>query len=330
MQSGFLLIQLIVGVAFLGLSQLIHAQCQQGCGGLDDSNTFLGDGALTGNTTGGGNTAIGLAALQFNTTGFYNTATGDEALFLNGIGTGNTANGTGALQLNQSGDNNTAIGFQALYGNTSGSSNIALGVDAGEKIVTGSNNIDIGNVGDLGESGAIRIGTMRAQTKTFIAGINGRTVPTGVPVIIDTTGHLGTTTSSARFKEAIEPMNKASEAILALHPVTFRYKKELDPVGVAQFGLVAEEVEKVNPDLVARDEQGKPYTVRYEAVSAMLLNEFLKEHKAFLQEHRTVQDLKAEVEQQREQIEALTAGLQKISAQIELSKTAPQTVLNNR
>src|SRR5205814_5445726 len=138
---------------------------------------------------------------------------------------------------------------------------------------------------NAGESNTIRIGKVGTQTTTFIAGISGATVPTGVAVIVDGNGHLGTTTSSVHFKEAIRPMDKASEAILALKPVTFRYKKDLDPDGIPQFGLVAEQVEKVNPDLVARDEQGKPYTVRYEAVNAMLLNEFLKEH-------QTVQDLK--------------------------------------
>jgi hypothetical protein len=148
-------------------------------------------------------------------------------------------------------------------------------------------------------------------------------VPAGVGVIIDTDGHLGTVVSSARLKEEIKPMDKASEAILALKPVTFHYKHELDPKGVPQFGLVAEEVEKVNTDLVARDEQGKPYTVRYEAVNAMLLNEFLKEH-------CRVQDLEANAVRQQRQIEALAAGLQKVSAQLEPSKSAPQTALNSQ
>ena len=143
-----------------------------------------------------------------------------------------------------------------------------------------------------------------------------------MPVIIDTDGHLGTTTSSARYKQNVQPMDKSSEAILALKPVTFRYKKELDPEGIPQFGLVAEQVEKVNPDLVARDEQGKPYTVRYEAVNAMLLNEFLKEH-------RKVQNLEAVVVQQQKQIESLARGLQSVSTQIEMSKDAPQVVVNN-
>ena len=160
------------------------------------------------------------------------------------------------------------------------------------------------------------------------------TVAGGIGVIIDSTGHLGTSTSSARYKDNIKPMDKASEAILALKPVTFHYKQELDPEGIPQFGLVAEQVEKVNPDLVARDADGKAYTVRYEAVNVMLLNEFLKEH-------RTVQELKkdfqATVADQQKEIQALTASLkeqasqiQKVSAQLEVSKPAPQTVLNNQ
>jgi hypothetical protein len=164
------------------------------------------------------------------------------------------------------------------------------------------------------EAKTIRIGTTGKQTNAYIAGISGATVGTGVTVIVDTNGHLGTMTSSARFKDEIKPMDKASEAILSLRPVTFHYKRDLDPEGIAQFGLVAEEVEKVNPDLVARDEQGKPYTVRYEAVNAMLLNEFLKARR--------------QIDAQQKQIEALTAGLQKVSAQVEASKPAPQVVNN--
>src|SRR5262249_45813332 len=148
----------------------------------------------------------------------------------------------------------------------------------------------------------IRIGTTGTQTATYIAGISGATVPTGVAVIVDTSGHLGTTTSSARFKEAIKPMANASEAILALRPVTFRYKHELDPNGIPQSGLVAEDVEKVNPDLVACDEQGKPYTVRYEAVNAMLLNEFLKEH-------RKVESLEKAMAKQQKENAAMRAML---------------------
>jgi hypothetical protein len=169
-------------------------------------------------------------------------------------------------------------------------------------------------------------------------------VARGVGVIIDTNGHLGTVVSSARFKDAIKPMDKASEAILALQPVTFRYKHELDPEGIPQFGLVAEEVEKVNPDLVARDDQGKAYTVRYEAVNAMLLNEFLKEHRKVEEQGRkeqeleaTIAQLKSAVAQQQEGMEVFTATLkeqasqiQKVSAQLEITKPAPQMVLNNQ
>src|SRR4029453_8103813 len=158
------------------------------------------------------------------------------------------------------------------------------------------------------------------QTGTYIAGI-GNAAVTGSPGVIGMGGRLGVTMSSAQFKEAIQPMDKASEAILALKPVTFHYKKEVDPDGIPQFGLVAEDVAKVNHDLVVRDGEGKVYTVRYEAVNAMLLNEFLKQH-------RKVQELEANAATQQKQIEALTAGLQKVSAQIELSKPAPQTALN--
>jgi len=175
-------------------------------------------------------------------------------------------------------------------------------------------------------------------------GISGATVAGGVGVIIDTNGHLGTVVSSERFKDNVQPMDKASEAILALEPVTFRYKHELDPDGIPQFGLVAEDVEKVNPDLVARDANGKAYTVRYEAVNAMLLNEFIKEHKAFIEEQRKVQEQSATIAQlksvvakqeataaqHQKQIETLTAGLQKVGAQLELSKSAPRTVQNSQ
>ena len=277
------------------------------------SNTATGSAALLNNTTGGSNTATGSAALLDNTTGNNNTATGHTALQSNS-GSYNTATGTGALLGNTTGNANTAIGNAALPGNTTGHNNIALGFGAGARLTTGNNNIDIGNQGVAGESNTIRIGTGGTHKRTAIAGISGGTVPGGVGVIIDGGGHLGTVTSSERFKDAVKPMDKVSEAILALKPVTFCYKHELDPDGIPQFGLVAEEVEKVNPALVARDEQGKPYTVRYEAVNAMLLNEFLKEHR--------------KVEQLEKQVEALTAGLQKVSAQLEASKPAPQVVNN--
>jgi len=304
-------------------------------------NVAVGGQALQSNTTGFQNTANGSGALFSNTTGFHNTADGFQALFSNTTGNHNTADGDFALHGNTSGNFNTANGAHTLVLNTTGNSNIALGFNAGDNLTVGNNNIDIGNVGIAAESNTIRIGAEGTQTNTFIAGISGVTVAGGVGVIIDTNGHLGTVASSERFKDEIKPMDKASEAILALKPVTFRYKKELDPEGIAQFGLVAEQVEKVNPDLVVRDAEGKVYTVRYEAVNAMLLNEFLKEHRkvqeqemaitqvksAMAQQHR---DFQAAAAHQQEQIEALTAGLQRVSAQIEMSRPAPQMVLNNQ
>jgi len=291
------------------------------------NNTATGSRALETNNTGSENTADGHSALGFNLTGSNNTATGTVALLSNRTGNNNTADGQGALTFNSMGSNNTATGRNALSQNTTGSSNIAVGFRAGLNLTTGNDNIDIGNGGVAGESSTIRIGIF--QTRTFIAGIAGVAV-TGSPVVVNANGRLGVSGSSIRFKEAIKPMDKASEAILALKPVTFFYKHDLDPEGIPQFGLIAEQVAKVNPDLVARDEQGKPYTVRYEAVNAMLLNEFLKEHKTVQEQEATIAQLKQDSANQQKQIEALTAGLRKVSAQIELSKAAPQTVLNNR
>ena len=266
-----------------------------------------------------------------------NTATGDYALFNVTTGTRNTAIGFWALNTNTTGGKNTAIGFQALVDNTTGNNNIALGYAAGI-FTAGDNNIHIGNVGAQ-ESDTIRIGTVAGrdirefQSNTYIAGISGVTIAGGVPVIIDVNGHLGSTTSSERFKDEVKPMDKASEAILVLKPVTFHYRKELDPDGIPQFGLVAEQVEKVNPDLVVRDTKGKPYSVRYDQVNAMLLNEFLKEHK-------TVQEQGDTIARLQKQIEALTVGLQEVNAQLaaaspsrggrEVSKMTPQVVVKDQ
>ena len=223
---------------------------------------------------------------------------------------------------NTTGSNNTAIGAFALQFNTTGSNNIALGISAGSDLTTGSNNIVIGGKAAAGESNTIRIGKKGTQTTTRIFGISGATVAGGVGVIIDTNGKLGTVVSSARFKEEIKPMDSASEAILALKPVTFHYKKALDPKGIPQFGLVAEQVERVNPALVARDEQGKPYTVRYEAVNAMLLNEFIKEH-------HTVQELKEEIADLTATVKAQAAQIQKVSDQLKTQAVASRVVAEN-
>ena len=246
-----------------------------------DNNTATGVGALLSNTTGSYNTANGVFALFGNTQGHDNAATGDYALYNNSSGSNNTASGRVALYANTIGDGNAAYGEEALDENTTGSNNTAIGNLAGKDLTTGDNNIDIGNIlGIAGESNTIRIGNTDIADTTIIAGISGQTIPSGATVYCGfqwTARHQHRPQSVS--SKIIKPMDKASEAIFALKPVTFRYKKEFDPKGTPQFGLVAEEVEKVNPDLVVRDHEGQAYTVRYEAVNAMLLNEFLKEHR---------------------------------------------------
>jgi hypothetical protein len=308
-----------------------------------NNNTANGAYALDSNDTGGNNTANGFSALLKNTSGLNNTAEGMNALYRNSTGNYNTANGGGALYNNTTGNNNTAHGYKALLASTTGSSNIALGYGAGSNITTGSNNIDIGNAGVAGESGKIHIGIIGTQNATFIAGIHGATASGGAAVYVNSSGQLGTSSSSARFKQDIHSMDKASEAVLSLKPVTFRYKEELDPDGIPQFGLVAEEVEKVNPALVTRDAEGKIYSVRYEAVNAMLLNEFLKEHLKVQEQEAIITQVKsimakqeATIAQQQKGIEVLTAAvkeqalqIQKVNDRLELNKPAPQTVVQN-
>jgi trimeric autotransporter adhesin len=299
-----------------------------------DYNTATGYQALESNTSGSNNTAHGLDSLYTNSTGSNNTANGAQALFSNVGGNANTAEGSLALHQNTSGINNTALGADALYGNTTGSTNIGIGFAAGFSLTTGSNNIDIGNLGVAGESNTIRVGTAGTHTATFIAGIKG-VVINGGPVAISSTGQLGQRPSSARFKEAIEPMDQASEVIFALRPVTFRYKKELDPKATPQFGLIAEDVGKIAPELVVFDERNKPFTVRYEEVNAMLLNEFLKEHREVERQakinqnqeatiaqvksalERQQKDLQRTVIEERKEIQALAAALKEQAAQIQ-------------
>jgi len=292
-------------------------------------NTATGRSALFSNTTGAINTANGVDALFSNTTGIANTATGDLALLRNTTGQANTANGASALRANIFGDNNTAIGSSALFSNTAGAFNTAVGVEALFSNTIGNNNTALGFSAGLNQTiggnnvyiGAGISGVAGESDACYIGSIFGQTSASGAPVLINSFNKLGTTTSSKRFKEEIKPMAKASKALLALKPVTFRYKKEIDPAGTSQFGLVAEEVEKVNPDLVVRDKEGKPYSVRYDQVNAMLLNEFLKEH-------RKNEEQQATIARQQKQIDVLTAGLQKVSAQLEASKPAPQVVNN--
>jgi Chaperone of endosialidase len=304
-----------------------------------DQNTAFGAAALLFNTIGADNVAIGAQALVFNSDGDFNTAVGTQALSSNTIGLSNTAVGAGALFSNTEGHQNVAIGNGALLSNTTGILNIALGWNAGRDLTTGNNNIDIFNTGEAGDDGTIRIGSTSLQTATYIAGISGATASGGAAVFVAADGKLGTLTSSARFKDEIKPMDEASEAILALKPVTFRYKKEVDPNSIPQFGLVAEDVAKVNPDLVARDAKGELYTVRYEAVNAMLLNEFLKEHRKNEEQEKTIAELKSEMTALIGAVKKQAAQIQKVSAQLEASKfatrrirrggPAPHSVANN-
>jgi hypothetical protein len=276
-------------------------------------NTALGVETLRSNTFGDQNTATGANALSRNTTGNFNTANGVTALSNNSTGSGNTATGWDALFDNTSGLENTAIGFQSLNSNTTGRRNTVLGTNAGGAVTTANNVICIG----------ANLAGANLNNSCYIGSIFGQTSSGGSAVFINANGKLGTSTSSQRFKDDIKPMEQTSEILFALKPVTFRYKKEVDSAGTSQFGLVAEEVEKVNPDLVVRDEEGKPYSVRYDQVNAMLLNEFLKAH-------QKMEEQGATIAKQQKQIEALTVGLQKVSAQRELSKRTAQTATNNQ
>jgi len=299
-------------------------------------NTGTGHSALHNNTTGSNNTANGFQALFSNTNGDRNTATGWQALVNNTGANNNTAHGFEALHNSNSG-NNTGIGFDALEANTTGNSNtavganalrnatgsdnIALGEGAGAAVLAGNNNIEIGNGGASADDNTIRIGLEGTQTQTFIAGILGNG-PFGCDVSIDAvTGQLGVgaCVSSERFKKDVDSMNKASEAIFSLKPVTFHYKN--DKTNIPQFGLIAEEVAKVNPALIAVDKEGKPYSVRYQQINAMLLNEFLKEHRKNEEQQKQINVLTAQLKEQATQI-------QKVSAQLEASKPAMQVVNN--
>jgi hypothetical protein len=340
-------------IACLVLSQNAHAVTPSPDGGYPGGNTAEGDNALLSltsgsydtalgfrslekNTEGNFNTAIGAGALLLNTTANENTATGAGALlsnaspFLSG-GNGNTANGAFALFHSSTGSLNTAIGDRALFNNTSGSNNIALGNSAGSAVSTASNVICIGSAG------------ASVSNSCYIGQVFGRGAgPDSVPVRIDSTGKLGTTTSSRRFKKEIKPMDRASEAILALKPVTFHYKS--DNTGTAQFGLIAEEVAEVNSDLVVRDEKGEIYTVRYDAVNAMLLNEFLKTYRKLEQQNeklqsqgRRIKEQEATVTELKSALKALAATvneqasqLRKVSAQLQINNAAVQMAASNR
>ena len=260
----------------------------------------------------GGNTAEGGTALLRLTNGLQNTAIGSAALSFNTTGDYNTAVGGAALVHNMAGSDNTAVGISALNFST-GSDNVGLGSLAGENLHLGNGNVYIG----AGVRGVFDENNTTRIRNVYSSIANGRAV------YVDSDNKIGTLSSSHRFKEEIKPMDKASEVILALKPVTFRYKKEIDPAQTLSFGLIAEEVAQINGDLVTRDEKGKPETVRYEAVNAMLLNEFLKEHRTVQEQQTEIDALKAELKDQR-------ALIQKVSDKVELNKAATQTVLNNQ
>jgi hypothetical protein len=304
-------------------------------------NTALGDNALASNTTGFFNTAVGFDSLTANTTGFENTGVGTFALTANTDGSLNTALGTGALPSNTRGNTNTAVGVEALNANTtasantavgyealagtatggnntavganalagtSGSGNVALGYLAGSNIIGGSNNIDIGNNPPGNESNTIRIGNTAVQTATFLAGVNGATSASGTEVFVNSSGQLGTITSSLRFKEDLEDMGDASQGLMKLRPVTFRYKAAYDDGSrLLQYGLVAEEVAKVYPDLVQYDDKGQPFTVRYHMINAMLLNEVQKQH-------GTIEQQKAQLAEQESRLQRLEALVGQLTA----------------
>ena len=292
-----------------------------------NQNTATGAAALFSNTTGLRNTADGAFALLHNLGAADNTATGNAALFANTTGSGNTAAGNFALIANDTGSDNTAMGNGALGANTIGGFNTALGSGAlsnsnglgniGLGALAGSNIMGASNIIAIGHAGADVSNTTWINNIYGIATISGVTVP----VLVSDAGQLGTNSSSRRFKKDIKAMEKISESILALKPVTFHYKT--DSKRTPQFGLVAEEVAQVNPGLVARDKNGEIYTVRYDAVNVMLLNEFLKEH-------RKVQKLEAALDAVNDQLRQQDAKIRKVSAHVEMTNPASQVVTNKR
>jgi endosialidase-like protein len=324
-----------------------------------DSNTAVGTVALLLNTTGTQNTAVGTDALVYNDTGNYNTAVGYIALESNTTGVQNCALGWGALHSNSdainntavgvnalgasNADDNTAVGYHALYINT-GASNTAVGSEAlsssgnlagntalgagalsSLSAINANSNTAIGNSSGLNITGSRNIcigadvfGQANVDDRTWIANVYAD-VATDRTVYVAADGHLGTLSSSQRYKEQIKPMDGASETLFALRPVTFRYKKDVDPRQARSFGLVAEEVAEVNPDLITRDKEGKPQTVRYDAVNAMLLNEFLKEHRKVQEQEATIAQLKKDMENVLARVTEHDSKIQQASDQIKLS-----------
>src|ERR1051326_55021 len=306
----------------------------EGCNALHSlttgvGNTALGWGSLSSLTTSSYNTGVAAGALlintSVNTTGGFNSAYGHDALIQNINGQNNSAFGDEALSANRSGSSDTAVGATALYNCQDCYDNVAIGDSAGNNVVHGNGNIYVGKgvVGPADEALFIRIGNANVSSyDTFIAGIYNRAYgPADMAVRIGSNGKLGTVVSSRRFKHDIKPMDKASEAIMALKPVTFQYNS--DATNAPRFGLIAEDVAEVSRELVIPDKDGKPLSVRYEDVNVMLLNEFLKEHKKVDKLQATVANLVATVKEQATQI-------QEVSAQLEASKRAAKLVANDQ
>jgi hypothetical protein len=268
---------------------MASAQCGP-TGPTSAQNTACGTGALLSNTTGAKDSAFGYNALDFNTTGFRNTASG-----------------VGALQHNTMGGYNTANGTYSLYSNTAGGSNIGLGYQAGSNIVSGSNNIDIGNPGTGDESKTIHIGTQGTQRATYIAGISGSAVSSTNLVCVSGSGQLGICTSSARYKRDIRDMGAASNRVMKLRPVVFRYRS--DAKSQRQYGLIAEEVARVYPELVDYDPEGKPLTVRYLELNAMLLNELQKQAQETQELAQRLETKDRQLAAQQREIDAFSARL---------------------
>jgi hypothetical protein len=346
-RRGLHLTAFILVVSSVAFSLPAGGVCREGC--IAVGGTVLGDDATTGHEdtaigaaalrfegTGYLNAAIGANALYSNTTGFMNvaaghnallnnktfgntnTAIGTNALYSNTSGGGNVAYGYNALFSNQLGSFNTAVGFRALYQNI-GSYNVGLGFNAGSNLTNGweDSNVCIGYnvVGAAGESNTTRISNIYSSSASARL------------VYVNSDNKIGTLVSSRRFKEEIKPMDNASEAIFGLKPVSFHYKKEIEPGDAIMFGLIAEEVEEVDPDLVTRDDMGKPYTVRYEAVNAMLLNEFLKQHRKVEEQGRRVEEQERIIEKHQAEIRALASQLQKLSD--ELATASPSGLVSN-
>jgi hypothetical protein len=353
------IVSLLIGLMFgcFGLLPTIQAVVPAPDGGYPGGNTAEGQAALLSLTTGGFNTAVGFFSLRSDTTGAFNTATGAGTLLantadrntatgagallsnvtgvdntangafalLNNTGSGNTAMGAGALVSNTTDANNTAVGIDALHNHTSGGSNTAIGAGALVQNTTGSGNIAIGPGAGFNvttASNVISIGAAGADVNNSCYVKNIWNQPGGSQAVyVNSDGKLGAQVSSRRFKDEIKPVDKASEAIYALKPVSFRYKAEIEPTRPLSFGLIAEDVQKINPDLVMRNADGKPASVRYDAVNAMLLNEFLKEHKKVAELEATVAGLARAVKEQAVQI-------RKVTSELETSKAFSRVVLN--